>query len=41
MTNSRSVVLTDYAFGPSVVELEVPALQPGEILVEVSAATVC
>jgi L-iditol 2-dehydrogenase len=41
MKSSRSVVLTDYALGPSVVELEVPALRPGEILVEVSAATVC
>jgi D-arabinose 1-dehydrogenase-like Zn-dependent alcohol dehydrogenase len=38
---SRSVVLTDYASGPSLVELEVPDLRPGEILVEVSAATVC
>lgn len=41
VTSSRSVVLRDYAAGPSVVELSVPALQPGEILVEVSAATVC
>lgn len=41
MKTSRSVVLTDYGLGPSVVEVNVPALQPGEILVQVSAATVC
>lgn len=41
MNLSRTVVLTDYAAGPSVVNLKIPALQPGEILVEVSAATVC
>ncbi|MDA2987877.1 MAG: alcohol dehydrogenase catalytic domain-containing protein [Actinomycetota bacterium] len=41
MNLSRTVVLTDYAAGPSVVDLRVPDLQPGEILVEVSAATVC
>jgi len=41
MTISRSVLLTDYSLGPSVVDLEIPKLQPGEILVEVSAATVC
>lgn len=41
MKTSRSVVLADYDHGPSVVELEIPELQPGEILVEVRAATVC
>lgn len=41
MNLSRTAVLTDYATGPSIIDLEVPALQPGEILVEVSAATVC
>lgn len=41
MNLSRAVVLSDYARGPVVVELPVPELRPGEILVEVSAATVC
>ncbi|MEN9822281.1 MAG: hypothetical protein RLZ04_707 [Actinomycetota bacterium] len=41
MNLSRTVVLHDYAAGPVVVDLPIPDLQPGEILVEVSAATVC
>lgn len=38
---SRSAVLTDYASGPRVVDLDVRALKPGEILVEIDAAPVC
>lgn len=41
MNLSRTVVLSDYTSGPVVVDVPIPALQPGEILVEVTAATVC